>query len=152
LANITSNGGNLIGRAETAATGCNNAEEFVQPNDQFGTPVNPLSPGLAALADNGGPTLTHLPQADSPAIDNGFNTSLLETDQRGFNRLVNSNIDVGSVETQLGGPEVFSMMVLKSCPPHCKSLLHFSRRNIFMIFRHHLVLPADLVHCYKNLV
>ncbi len=42
-------------------------------------------PLLGALADNGGPTLTHLPGDGSPAIDMGFSNGLT-TDQRGLPR------------------------------------------------------------------
>ncbi len=58
-----------------------------------------INPMLAPLADNGGPTQTHLPLDFSPAIDKGDNGSLvLFTDQRGFGRIVNGLVDMGSVE------------------------------------------------------
>ena len=43
------------------------------------------NPMLGGLADNGGPTLTHLPLTGSPVIDAG-NRGSLATDQRGFDR------------------------------------------------------------------
>src|SRR6476620_8944724 len=54
-------------------------------------------PQLGPLQDNGGPTFTHLPAANSPAIDGGDSG----TDQRGpgFSRIVN-RIDIGAVEAQ----------------------------------------------------
>ena len=54
-------------------------------------------PQLGPLQDNGGPTFTHLPAANSPAIDAGDSG----TDQRGpgFSRMVN-RIDIGAVEAQ----------------------------------------------------
>jgi hypothetical protein len=69
------------------------------PGDQINT-----DPLLGPLQDNGGPTLTHLPLADSPAIDAGdpnFTPPPLR-DQRGvcFRRIFGRRIDVGSVETQ----------------------------------------------------
>ncbi len=56
---------------------------------------NPL---LGPLTDNGGPTLTMLPQAGSPAINSGGATALT-VDQRGFTRVVGGTVDIGSVET-----------------------------------------------------
>lgn len=63
---------------------------------------------LGPLADNGGPTRTHLPLAGSPAIDAGPATADLpvfdgsEFDQRGepYVRVYNGTADVGSVEVQ----------------------------------------------------
>jgi len=65
---------------------------------------NNLDPQLGPLADNGGPTLTHLPAASSPAIDGGDPTGCPATDQRGQPRPTDGNgdgsaiCDVGSVE------------------------------------------------------
>jgi hypothetical protein len=61
---------------------------------------------LGPLADNGGPTLTHLPLAGSPAIDAGDNTSCPAIDQRGITRPQDGNqppdgfadCDIGAVE------------------------------------------------------
>ncbi|MDO8362066.1 MAG: choice-of-anchor Q domain-containing protein [Actinomycetota bacterium] len=60
-------------------------------------------PTLGALANNGGPTQTHLPQAGSPAIDAGDPAIATPpaTDQRGLTRIVNSIIDIGAVEVAL---------------------------------------------------
>lgn len=63
------------------------------------------TPGLAALADNGGPTQTMALQAGSPAIDAGSNALVpagVTTDQRGagFPRVVNTNVDIGAFEMQ----------------------------------------------------
>lgn len=61
------------------------------------------APGLGALANNGGPTLTMLPQPGSPALGAG-NPALIPagvtTDQRGvgYARVVNGSLDLGSVE------------------------------------------------------
>jgi hypothetical protein len=57
-------------------------------------------PMLGPLQDNGGPTFTHLPASNSPAIDAGDPT--LGMDQRGpgFVRVKNGRIDIGAVETQ----------------------------------------------------
>ena len=57
-------------------------------------------PRLGPLQDNGGPTFTHLPAGNSPAIDAG--DPALWTDQRGpgFVRVVNDRPDVGALEVQ----------------------------------------------------
>lgn len=70
-----------------------------EPNDL--PSVNPL---LGTLADNGGPTDTHLPAAGSLAIDNGDDGVCPATDQRGAARPVDgdgdtsSQCDIGAVE------------------------------------------------------
>ncbi|NEO55452.1 MAG: DUF4347 domain-containing protein [Okeania sp. SIO3B5] len=86
---LTSGDNNLIG------TG-NAINDFNGDNDQTGI-TNPL---LGDLADNGGPTLTHLPLPDSPAIDAGSNPNALTTDQRGEPRFVGEGVDIGAVELQ----------------------------------------------------
>ena len=57
------------------------------------------APQLGPLADNGGPTLTHLPTAESPAVNAGDPTiaGAPALDQRGAARVVGV-IDIGSVE------------------------------------------------------
>ncbi|MEM8946951.1 MAG: choice-of-anchor Q domain-containing protein [Planctomycetota bacterium] len=60
---------------------------------------------LSALADNGGPTETHLPLAGSPAIDAGdpsVGYDLSMVDQRGepFTRVLGGRIDIGAVESE----------------------------------------------------
>lgn len=57
---------------------------------------------LGPLANNGGPTQTHMPAAGSPPIDNGTNSGCPSTDQRGVPRPVNGICDVGAVERQPG--------------------------------------------------
>lgn len=64
---------------------------------------------LGALADNGGPTLTRMPAADSPAVDAGTSTGCPAADQRGITRPRDGDADgtavcdVGAVER--GGAE-----------------------------------------------
>jgi uncharacterized repeat protein (TIGR01451 family) len=74
--------------------------------NQIGTAASPIDPKLLALANNGGPTQTHLLLPNSPALNAG-NTSLAQdngnpitTDQRGsgFPRVIGSSVDIGSVE------------------------------------------------------
>ena len=59
-----------------------------------------VDPLLGPLANNGGPTLTHLPLPGSPVIDAGNPAipSPPATDQRGFPRIFGAAIDLGSVE------------------------------------------------------
>ena len=63
---------------------------------------------LGVLADNGGPTLTHLPLTGSPAIDSGDDALCPDTDQRGYVRPWDgdddgqAHCDRGAVE--LGAP------------------------------------------------
>lgn len=52
---------------------------------------------LGPLADNGGPTWTHLPASDSPALAHGSPVPGITTDQRGVARPA-KHPDVGSVE------------------------------------------------------
>ncbi|MEL6856044.1 MAG: CHAT domain-containing protein [Cyanobacteria bacterium J06607_13] len=94
------NGNNLIGSAD-AATGFT-ASALV------GTSAARLDPGLAPLADNGGPTKTHLLLASSAAIDAGAADNLPTVDQRGGPRFVGTAVDIGAVElteAELPSPE-----------------------------------------------
>jgi hypothetical protein len=84
-ASIISEGYNLAGD-----TSCN----FSETSD-----LNESNPLLGPLADNGGPTFSHMPQPDSPAIDRiPMGVCLLTTDQRGGARPADSACDIGSVE------------------------------------------------------
>jgi len=69
----------------------------------FGGVVSTADPLLAPLANNGGPTRTHLPQAGSPALDalNASAAGTLATDQRGFARVSGGRPDIGAVEVQV---------------------------------------------------
>jgi hypothetical protein len=94
---VTSNGHNLLGDT-TGATG------FTGTGDLTG--ANPM---LAALADNGGPTQTMMPQAGSQAIDAGVAAGAT-TDQRGrprtyddpavANAATSDATDIGAVEAE----------------------------------------------------
>ncbi len=57
--------------------------------------------GLAALAANGGPTLTHALNADSPAVDTANAADCPARDQRGVTRPQGPACDVGAVERQV---------------------------------------------------
>ncbi|MEM9091956.1 MAG: choice-of-anchor Q domain-containing protein, partial [Cyanobacteria bacterium P01_F01_bin.53] len=94
--NFTSGGNNLIGNG-------NGSTGFIDGSngDIVGTAGSPLDAGLEALADNGGPTLTHNLQSDSPAINAGSNTASLTIDQRGQVRTVDTATDIGAIEFDL---------------------------------------------------
>jgi hypothetical protein len=72
--------------------------------------VGVANPGLAALADNGGPTQTVALVSGSPAVDAGSNSLAvdpstgqpLSTDQRGtgFKRIMDGFVDIGAFESQ----------------------------------------------------
>ena len=53
---------------------------------------------LGPLADNGGPTWTHLPLTGSPAIDAGTNAIATARDARGIGRPQGNIADIGAVE------------------------------------------------------
>jgi parallel beta-helix repeat protein len=88
---VLSLGHNLIGQADNS-TGWSST-------DLTGTGAQPLDPRLGPLQDNGGPTLTQAPLADSPAIDAGDPSAVGSTDQRGSNRQFDFlPPDIGAVE------------------------------------------------------
>jgi len=66
-----------------------------------GTKASPLNAKLGPLANNGGPTFTHLPLPGSPAINAGNNAAGLTNDQRGSPRVAGATADIGSFEVQL---------------------------------------------------
>jgi sugar lactone lactonase YvrE len=69
---------------------------------------------LGPLADNGGPTLTHMPLPGSPAIDYGSNgCPPPDTDQRGGIRPVGSGCDAGAVEYGAILPMLYLPMIRK---------------------------------------
>jgi len=78
---------------------------IVGSNNQTGTTAKPLDPLLAPLADNGGPTLTHLPLPGSPVIDAGSNPAGLLLDQRG------PGFPRSFAQTDIGAVEAFSILV-----------------------------------------
>ena len=65
-----------------------------------------LNANLGPLANNGGTTKTHLPNAGSPVINTGDPATTGGTDQRGLARVFGGRVDMGSVEVQPGsGPD-----------------------------------------------
>jgi CSLREA domain-containing protein len=71
----------------------------------FGPGRDNLDLRLGPLANNGGPTQTHLPGCYSPAIDNGTDDDVPGVDQRGITRPFGTFFDVGSVEVGPGEPK-----------------------------------------------
>ena len=74
-----------------------------------GSNIFGLDPQLGPLANNGGPTETHLPSISSPVVDKGSAPGNLTTDQRGEARTVDTGpanahdgTDIGSVELPTG--------------------------------------------------
>jgi predicted outer membrane repeat protein len=87
-ANLDSDGFNLS--TDTTCT-----QFFNQSGDK-----NNQAALLNLLANNGGPTQTHLPSSNpkSPAIDNGTTAGCNNRDQRGIQRPQGSSCDMGAVE------------------------------------------------------
>lgn len=68
---------------------------FTQTGDKQNKNAN-----LGPLANNGGPTWTHLPLLPSPLINKGLNDANIPTDQRNAPRPVGPKSDIGAVEVQ----------------------------------------------------
>lgn len=97
-ATVTSQGYNLIG----TNAGCTIT---AGPGDKVGTAAAPIVPGLAPLADKGGPTLTHAliaaspaHNAGSPALPGGPGDACTAMDQRGVPRPQGGRCDMGAYE------------------------------------------------------
>ena len=71
------------------------------PTDKSGTGTSPLDPRLTPLGDFGGPTPTHHPLPDSPAL-HMVGGDCAPTDQRGVARPVGPGCDAGAVEAAPG--------------------------------------------------
>ena len=87
-----------------------------------------IDPLLGPLADNGGPTLTLLPQAASPLIDGGSNSNAPAFDQRGIARPQGAAVDIGAVESQTAGtyPGTFRFTVTTNNVTETNTLLYFT--------------------------
>jgi hypothetical protein len=80
------------------------------------------------LQNNGGPTQTHALVAGSPALDAGNPSgcrnnsgTLLQTDQRGLSRHVDSNND-GSARCDIGAFEAKELFVVAAILPNSRSV------------------------------
>ena len=85
---FTSGGHNLVGTSSA---------NFNAPGDQ-----STGNPKLGPLANNGGPTQTHAPLADSPALDTGATNQ--GYDQRGVKRPQGAADDIGVYESRAATP------------------------------------------------
>ncbi len=102
---IQSNGHNFIGDPSGI--------EGMLVDKTFASTQTTLAQLLAPLADNGGPTATHALVPDSPALNAGLNSDVVDensqplaTDQRGLSRIVNGVVDIGAFEAPCGVPTV----------------------------------------------
>jgi hypothetical protein len=77
-----------------------------------------VDPLLLPLANNGGPTQTHLPGLSSPVLNVGSNPASLTTDQRGagFPRLVGVGVDMGAVELDPNIPQAVAALANVTAP------------------------------------
>jgi len=108
---VQSKGYNLIGQT-------NGSTGWVS-TDLTGTAAHPLNALLAPLGSFGGPTQTQVPLPGSPAIGAGSVALIpagVTTDQRGFARVVNGKVEIGSVELQ-------AVSVVTVTPPVNQSVL-----------------------------
>jgi hypothetical protein len=100
--NASSSGGNIYNESGTTISLGYNLSSDDGAGYLTGTAdrIN-TDPRLGPLQNNGGPTFTHLPAPNSPAIDG--NDPALGMDQRGagFARVVNGRADIGAVEVQV---------------------------------------------------
>jgi predicted outer membrane repeat protein len=77
--------------------------------------TNPL---LGPLQNNGGPTFTHAPTCNSPAIDKGKNFSGSATDQRGLPR----TFDQFAIANTTDGTDIGAVEVQTACLPPCSDI------------------------------
>jgi len=108
-------GDSLSNALDYAASGINGGgttntghHNLIQLNGGFtGGIVSTADPRLGPLANNGGPTSTHMLLSRSPALDAGDNSGLPATDQRGYPRVADGTgsgsaiADIGAVEDGL---------------------------------------------------
>lgn len=105
-------------------------KNFVSTPGQF--PKSALTgtgdPKLLPLADNGGATMTMLPDVGSPLIDAGYNIlrNKLLKDQRGVNRLINAFVDIGAVEVNAVSPPILRDWSLRHTLVNTEIVLTFS--------------------------
>ena len=92
-------GNNLIG-VDTGLVGITNGVN----SNQVGTAIAPIDPVLDPLANNGGTTETMAETFTSPSVNAGLvsyaTNAGLTTDQRGFPRTFDGQVDIGSFELQ----------------------------------------------------
>jgi len=96
---------NTLGASVDDCAGLVNAGvDSIIEDDDCGSSATQGDPDLGPLSNNGGFTLTHLPNPGSIAIDGGNNATCLGADQRGLSRPIDGNssgvavCDIGAVE------------------------------------------------------
>lgn len=94
-ANGNCGGATIVSGGYNLSSDSSCSSEFNQTGDK-----NNKNAKLGALANNGGPTQTHLPLATSPLINKGLTDNHITIDQRNFKRPVGSSADIGAVEVQ----------------------------------------------------
>lgn len=101
-------GGNCSDLEVFTSLGYNYSTDASCPFAAVGDVVGGADPGLGALADNGGPTLTRLPARTSPLVDaipvdrcQAATAAGVTTDQRGVARPQIGGCDIGAVEVAL---------------------------------------------------
>jgi CSLREA domain-containing protein len=114
---LSTAGSDCIGGGPLTTQGNNidsdNSCNFNLSSDQHG-----VNPQIEALADNGGPTLTHALKVGSPAIDHGDNTDCPQTDQRGAFRPADGDgdqvatCDIGAFEFNASFPKSVNLPLL----------------------------------------
>ncbi len=121
---VVSGGHNVIGVAFGGVLG---GSFTAGAGDQIGTSGTPLDPGLAALANVGGPTATMALELTSPALDHGGDASCPATDQTTeTTRPQGAHCDVGAYElkaigTGKAGSDAFTLTVAVTGPGHVTS-------------------------------
>ncbi|WP_152097161.1 choice-of-anchor Q domain-containing protein [Lacipirellula parvula] len=108
----TGTGASIIGTSSHNFIGLdsNNYFSSASPYDNIRGTVSARNARLAPLADNGGPTKTHVPYYDSEVIDHGDNSFIddfdIVFDQRGSDRInpfsIDELVDIGAVELRTG--------------------------------------------------
>jgi len=104
--NLVNSGGDVDGAVQSAGynlIGDTTGSTGWKSTDLTGTAAHPLNAMLSPLGPFGGPTQTQVPLPGSLAIGAGSVALIaagVTTDQRGFARVVNGKVDIGSVELQ----------------------------------------------------
>ena len=129
IGTFISNGFNLIGNGDAQTVFSDGVNGNI-----VGTATTPVNPFLGPLQDNGGRTFTQELLTNSPAIDGGNNANIpagITTDQRdtGFDRIVNTIVDIGAFEVQTASPppiqnlSAFNSSVVKFTPADSQATL-----------------------------
>jgi hypothetical protein len=108
-ANLGNNGGTIVSQGYNLSSDAAGGDGATVPGGFLNatSDMRNTDPLLGVLADNGGPTQTHLPRRDSPVLDRGSSFGF-SADQRGVARIANAThrpnapggdgTDIGAVE------------------------------------------------------